>query len=1720
MRSREMAKCVLAFSLLLICFGPLPVRAQVVNEGLRTNIGRWMDIPDNPTIALPVFTAETWVKCYSGGLLVTRDHPTGTPSDWQLWYESARNRLAFITATSPPDTYYYTADNSFLPNRWYHVALVVNGPAGTAKLYVNGTLLIAPTFSTRDFSANTGLAWGGYYNNSSGAYLNGFFDEARYWSVERTPAQIMSTKDIALPMNDRSGLKGYWRFCGNYADSSGNGNHGTPRGGVTIEPIPDLPFGINCVLCSTALSIAIAPADTALCEGGSALLTASSGFVEYLWSTGARTRTISVSTAGRYSVTVRDALGCVGYAEVLVTAHPAPVVDAGRDTAVCASGSAVLIGSPASGGTPPYRYAWSPPTGLDFSDVAQPKASPAVSTLYRVQVTDANGCITEDYIRVDVAPELWLDLPDSLTICTGTSVVLPLVVVGGTPPFTVAWTPPDYLSSSSEQVPLASPPATQWYRVVVRDAAGCIAEDSIRVVVADGLDISAIGGGRSCSGDSVQLGVNVSKGTPPYRYNWRPPTGLSATDIASPIAFPSGSRTYIVRVIDSAGCSAEDTVTLTVSPPLLLSLPDSVFVCSGDSVRLPLLVSGGDGRYKIRWRSSAFLSDLEIQQPIAFPPTEMLFRVVVIDSSGCVAEDSVRVSYTPAPELLLPDTLKICTGTSVQLPLVVNRAAPPLRYVWTPAANLSDPTVRQPIASPSKPTMYRVRVEDGLGCWSEDSVFVAFFPVTTISLTAEGPTRFCDGDSVKLSATPGYAQYRWLLPSSQRSTASNQTVVTAEGGYRVAVTDSNGCEALSNIVFITRPEPFPIQVIANGVIPLCAGDSVTLGTAAGFRDYVWRNESGTVIGRGSQIKVGGAGRYFVTARDSLGCEGKGEILVTQAEKPKPTIDGPLIVCINSTQRYISMLKPGYSYSWRAETGSISDAGRGSTVTINWTTLGIQRLTLRQTIDSSGCSDSLTILVRVVDRLEPKITGGPLVVCEGDSVLLKSDVGYASWVWKDDSGRTVSTQSEVAVRRSGRYIVDVKSADGCSGSDTIDVVVVPRPVVSIQGPRVFCEGDTAEYTVTSGGDRLRWTVSGGELLDADTAATVRVFWKVPASGRLRVTVERNGQPIRCPGEDEILISVGTVSQPWVMVQPDSILCEGDSAEMTAQPGFSEYRWRKADGTVVGSAQRLRVTETGLYYVTVRDSLGCEGSSVMVSIVVKARPATEFTGPRTVCVNAVAEYCVMRDPTSRYRWEVEGGEPLGTLDGPCIQVRWPAPGTWKVKLFINDDPCDWVDSAEVVVGDSLKPDLTAQGPFTRCEGDTLILDAGAGYATYEWSTPDGPINARTLPALRPGRYSVRVTDANGCGGSSDPIDIIFNPAPRPIITGPGALCIGDSVILRVQGNYRLYRWSDGSTGAATTVFGAGVFQVEVVDSNGCVGISDPFPVAYYPVPDKPVISRKADSLVSTPAFRYQWHMNGEEMAGAEEQTSLIRGPGSYVVRVWNEFGCAAESDPFIVVAEEVTVMLPELVAAPGDLVRIPLTLIHGGQLASTGAGAFEATIRVDRMVLKLLDASAAVVEGRGLLIPVTGRHDPGQTQLASLDFIATLGDTAMTSLTIEAFRWLEADINTRLIHGSLRLLLCEEGGERLFSAAGAQRLKQNHPNPFNAQTVIEYQLIERGHVSLYVLDALGRRVAALEEGEKAAGEYRALFDATSLPSGTYLCVLRTPSTVLYRRMLVIK
>ena len=83
-------------------------------------------------------------------------------------------------------------------------------------------------------------------------------------------------------------------------------------------------------------------------------------------------------------------------------------------------------------------------------------------------------------------------------------------------------------------------------------------------------------------------------------------------------------------------------------------------------------------------------------------------------------------------------------------------------------------------------------------------------------------------------------------------------------------------------------------------------------------------------------------------------------------------------------------------------------------------------------------------------------------------------------------------------------------------------------------------------------------------------------------------------------------------------------------------------------------------------------------------------------------------------------------------------------------------------------------------------------------------------------------------------------------------------------------------------------------------------------------------------------------------------------------------------------------------------------------------------------------------------------------------------------------------------------------REISAPRGFALEQNYPNPFNPTTTVRYHLSENSFVTVKIFDILGREVATLANGLQVGGTYAIQWDGAGMPSGVYLCRLKSAST----------
>ena len=411
-----------------------------------------------------------------------------------------------------------------------------------------------------------------------------------------------------------------------------------------------------------------------------------------------------------------------------------------------------------------------------------------------INLTNPNiaKCSNTDSVKIIINPQPVAQANNDTTICRGE--IAQLNASGG---LSYLWFPSNSLSDPNIFNPLSDPPDTIEYFAKVMDGNNCSDTDSVTVNVNQLPIVNAGTDKIICLSDTTQLSA-----TGGILFVWDNSSLLSDDSIFNPLAFPTDTTRFIVSVDDNNNCKNTDTVMVIVNP-----LPDADAgsndeICLGDTFHL--FASGG---VDYAWTFSQTLSNLNIQDPFAFPADTTKYFVKVTDSNGCSKTDSVKIDVNKLPLVLAGNDTNSCKNSGVVLG--GSPTGPPgAVYLWSPTFFLDNKTLPNPTSSPDSTITYFVNVTDTNGCKNIDSITVSIFSIKSIA-----DTSFCKGDSISLFVTPvsGTNPITYVWSPAMGLNSTGDSLVHASPGtdiiYQINVTDGKGCAETKSIEVIANLPP-------------------------------------------------------------------------------------------------------------------------------------------------------------------------------------------------------------------------------------------------------------------------------------------------------------------------------------------------------------------------------------------------------------------------------------------------------------------------------------------------------------------------------------------------------------------------------------------------------------------------------------------------------------------------------------------------------------------------------------------------------------------------------------------------------------------------------------------------------------------------------------------------------------------------------------------------
>jgi subtilisin-like proprotein convertase family protein len=469
-----------------------------------------------------------------------------------------------------------------------------------------------------------------------------------------------------------------------------------------------------------------------------------------------------------------------------------------------------------------------------------------------------------------------------------------------------------------------------------------------------------------------------------------------------------------------------------------------------------------------------------------------------------------------------------------------------------------------------------------------------------------------------------------------------------------------------------------------------------------------------------------------------------------------------------------------TYSWSPSAGLTSDTIPNPVASPTVTTSYVITVT-----DANGCSNRDTVVVNV-NQLPVVSLGADTGMCVGDTLQLDAGPGNIFYQWS-----TSDVTQTIEVDTTGTYAVYVMDGNGCGNTDTINVALF-IPQVNLGADTAICQGSTLILDAGPGFSTYNWST---------LQTTQQIGVSTPDTFIVDVT-DNNG----CPAKDTIAVAVNAL--PVVALGNDTTFCSGNGVILDAGPGFN-YLW--SDSTV---AQTLPVNTSGMYAVTITDANGCQDMD-SVNITVNPTPVVNLGLDIIQCGGNVTLNA--GNTGSTYQWS----------HGPVTQLTTVGTSNTYYVDVINSFGCQ--ESDTVIVTIYPRPAPNAGNDTTICAGSTIVLDAGPGYASYNWT--DNVFTATTQAiSVSPGvttTYYLSVTDNNGC--TSVPADAITVTVEQPPVANFSSTVSGGmNVVFTNQstGNNATYTWNfgDGSSidfnmNTSHTYTANGTFMVTLVVTTDC-------------------------------------------------------------------------------------------------------------------------------------------------------------------------------------------------------------------------------------------------------------------------------------------------------------
>ena len=492
---------------------------------------------------------------------------------------------------------------------------------------------------------------------------------------------------------------------------------------------------------------------------------------------------------------------------------------------------------------------------------------------------------------------------------------------------------------------------------------------------------------------------------------------------------------------------------------------------------------------------------------------------------------------------ITPSANPMCEGDTINL--VASAPGTLNTFTWSSVPSSSMPSGASVQVHPTSSIVYTVTASGICGSQSA-SIPVTVIPSGNPAWTAPSPlcTNVAPVDLTTLitGTTGGSWTGTGVMGSSfdPAGLSGNYTVTYTTGTVPCQKNQQH------TITVLATPNP---QITVVGPTSICTYQTAQLSASSAVGgNYTWSTGS-----HATSFNITSSGSYWVNVLNPDGCSGSDtqSVAITNYPSPNPVITPATPVICNGQAVNLSTTVPFIAYNWN--TGS--NASSASAATAGPYSVIVQ--------DANGCIDTANTTV-IASNIQVNITGDS-VLCPGEISTLTAS-GGSGYTWS-----TSATTSSIQVNAPGNYMVSSTNANGCSDTDTLQVIS-SSVIVSITGDSVLCPGETTTLTA-NGGNSYTWSTSA-------TTASIAVN---TAGNYVASSTNADG----CSDADTMQV-INSVFNP--QITGDSVVCPGGMVDLMASGG-SMYLWNNAS---TNAHLQFPITASATYSVTISNADGCSST----------------------------------------------------------------------------------------------------------------------------------------------------------------------------------------------------------------------------------------------------------------------------------------------------------------------------------------------------------------------------------------------------------------------------------------------------------------------------------------------------------------------------------------------